>query len=290
MVLSSAFGGCGEGLDGDLRITYTEGFVSKKVSVFILAYNSEDRIARAVESVLWADEVVVVDSFSKDRTAEIAEELGAKVAQVKFEGFGKLRLDGIEHTSHDWIFSLDSDEECTPEAEKEIREIINSEDPAEAYHTPRRNIFMGRPIRFCGWYPDYRQPQLFKRGKMTFSEEELVHEGYQLDGKLGYMESDILQEPFWSLSEVLEKCNRYSTLGAEELALKGRKGSIPQAVVHGLAHFIQIYCLKLGVLDGGPGFMIALCKGLGSYFKYAKLAETNRKKANNREAISADVG
>ena len=251
--------------------------MEKKVSVFILAYNSEDRIERAVKSVLWADEVVVVDSYSEDRTAEIAESLGAKVAQVKFEGFGKLRLAGIEHTSHDWIFSLDSDEECTPEAEKEIRRIINSENSAEAYHTPRRNIFMGQPIRFSGWYPDYRQPQLFQRGKMTYPAEDLVHEGYRLDGRLGYMKRDIFQEPFWTLSEVLEKCNRYSTLGAEELASKGRSGGVFTGVVHGMAHFIQIYLFKLGIFDGGPGLMIALTKGLGSFMKYTKLAEINRK-------------
>ena len=155
-----------------------------QLSVYILAYNSEDRIACAVESVLWADEVVVVDSFSEDKTAEIAKQLGAKVVQVKFEGFGKLRLDAIENTTHDWIFSLDSDEQCTPEAKEEILRIINDVNSSDAYHTPRRNFFMGRPVRFSGWYPDYRQPQLFRRGTMTFSPEDLVHEGYHLTGKL----------------------------------------------------------------------------------------------------------
>ena len=251
--------------------------MSKKVSVFILAYNSEERIERAVKSVLWADEVVVVDSYSEDRTAEIAEKLGAKVAQVKFEGFGKLRLAGIKHTTYDWIFSLDSDEECTPEAEAEIREIINSPNPCEAYHTPRRNFFMGQPIRFSGWYPDYRQPQLFQRGKMTYPAEELVHEGYRLDGKLGYMKSDIFQEPFLTLSEIMEKCNRYSTLGAQGLAAKGRSGGVGRGVVHGIAHFFQIFVFKMGILDGAPGLMISICKGLGSFLKYAKLAEINRK-------------
>ena len=251
--------------------------MSKKVSVFILAYNSEDRIERAVKSVLWADEVVVVDSYSEDRTPEIAEKLGAKVAQVKFEGFGKLRLAGIEHTTHEWIFSLDSDEECTPEAEKEIRDIINSESPAQAYHTPRRNFFMGKPVRFSGWYPDYRQPQLFQRGKMTYPAEELVHEGYRLDGRLGYMKCDIYQEPFMTLSEIINKCNRYTSLGAEELAEKGRSGGVFIGLIHGAAHFIQIYFFKLGIFDGSPGFMISICKGLGSFLKYAKLGEINRK-------------
>ena len=158
--------------------------MSKKVSVFILAYNSEDRIERAVKSVLWADEVVVVDSYSKDRTAEIAEKLGATVAQVKFEGFGKLRLAGIKHTTYDWIFSLDSDEECTSEAEREIREIINSENPKE------RIIHQGRIFLWDNLYglvAGIRLPSAaaFPTRKDDVSAEELVHEGYRLDGRLG---------------------------------------------------------------------------------------------------------
>ena len=112
---------------------------------------------------------------------------------------------------------------------------------------------------------------------MTFSPEDLVHEGYQLTGELGYMKCDIIQVPFESLSEVMDKCNRYSTLGAEELARAGRRGSIPKAFMHGMAHFIKVYFFKLGIFDGGPGFMIAWCKALGSYFKYSKLSELNRK-------------
>jgi hypothetical protein len=227
--------------------------------------------------VQWADEIVVIDSHSTDRTGAIAEKHGARVVQIDFEGFGKLRIAGIEHTTHDWIFSLDTDERCTPEARDEILKIINSDNAADAYHTPRRNFFMGRPIRFSGFYPDYRQPQLFQRGKMTYPAEELVHEGYRLDGRLGYMKCDILQEPFWTLSEALEKCNRYSTLGAEGLAQKGRSGGVFKGVVHGIAHFIQIYFFKLGILDKGPGLMIAIAKGFGSFMKYAKLAEVNRK-------------
>ena len=132
------------------------------LSVYILAFNEEAKIGDTIKSVTWADEIVVIDSFSTDRTVEISEQLGAKVVQVKFEGFGKLRMAGIEHTSHDWIFSIDSDERCTPDAKTEILSTIGNDQSKDIFFMPRRNIFMGKKIRFCGWYPNYRQPQLFR--------------------------------------------------------------------------------------------------------------------------------
>ena len=147
-----------------------------KISVYVLAFNEEAKIEDCIKSVTWADEIVVIDSFSTDRTVEISEQLGAKVVQIKFDGFGKLRMAGIEHTSHDWIFSIDSDERCTPEAQEEILSTIENENSKDIYFMPRRNIFMGKKIRFCGWYPNYRQPQLFRRGKMTYEAKDLVHE------------------------------------------------------------------------------------------------------------------
>ena len=156
----------------------------QKISVYVLAYNEEDKIADTLKSVNWADEIVVIDSFSTDRTVEISQELGAKVVQEKFEGFGKLRMSGIKNTSYDWIFSIDSDERCTPEAKAEIISIINIEESKDIYFIPRRNIFMGKKIRFCGWYPNYRQPQLFRRGKMTYEAKDLVHENYIIAGSV----------------------------------------------------------------------------------------------------------
>ena len=251
--------------------------MSQKISIFILAYNSEANIGLALESAQWADEIVVIDSHSTDRTGAIAEKHGARVVQIDFEGFGKLRIAGIEHTTHDWIFSLDTDERCTPEARDEILKIINSDNAADAYHTPRRNFFMGRPIRFSGFYPDYRQPQLFRRGKMTFPAADLVHEGYELDGRLAEMKCAIEQIPFHNLSEVLVKANRYSSLSAEKLARTGRRTSGLGALVHASAMFLKMYILKLGFLDGLPGFIIAFSNFEGIFYKYAKLAELNRK-------------
>lgn len=251
--------------------------MTTKLSVFILAYNSEDKIEGALKSVQWVDEVVVIDSHSVDRTAEIAAKYGAKVVQFDFEGFGKLRLAGIANTTHDWIFSLDTDERCTPEAQEEIQRLIQSGDAADAYHTPRRNYFMGREIKYSGFYPDYRQPQLFRRGKMTFPSEDLVHEGYELDGQLDHMKNAIVQIPFLTLSEVLEKANRYSSLSAEKLSRKSRQTTGIGAFIHGLAMFLKMYVFKLGFLDGFPGFILAFSNFEGTFYKYAKLAEMNRK-------------
>jgi len=244
-----------------------------KISAYIIAYNEEAKIADAVESVLWADEVIVVDSHSTDRTAAIAGQLGAKVVQLDFNGFGKLRNDAIASCSHSWIFSLDADERCTSEAKEEILAIINSDDAADAYYTPRRNWFMGRWIEHSGWYPDYRQPQLFRAGALSFDERDEVHESFEIHGKIGHMKHAVLQIPFRNLEQVQHKSNRYSTLGADKLLRKGVQGSMGKALLHAIGAFLRIYILKLGFLDGWGGFVIAFGNFEGTFYRYAKLHE-----------------
>jgi len=251
--------------------------MNSKLSVYVLAFNEEAKIEDCIKSVLWADEVVLIDSHSTDKTAEITEDLGAKVVQVDFEGFGKIRMAGIEHTTHDWILSIDADERCTETAKNEILQTINSLKPKDAYYIPRINEFMGKKIRFCGWYPNYRQPQLFKRGKMTYEVKDLVHEDYKVDGTVGYLKKDITQIPFLSISEIFYKMNRYSELGAEKLQSKGKKlPSMTMIVLRSLWTFIRIYFLRLGILDGVPGFVIAFCNMEGTFYRYLKLRELHR--------------
>jgi len=247
------------------------------ISVYIIAYNEEEKIAAAVKSVQWADEVIVADSHSSDRTAEIAAELGARVVQLDFEGFGKLRNDAIAACSHDWVFSLDSDERCTPEAATEIRSIIRIPNAADAWYTPRRNWFMGRWIKHCGWYPDYRQPQLFRKGALLFNEADEVHEGYKVTGRVDYMTEAIWQFPFKDLSQLQEKAKRYSTLGAIKLERKAVKAGMGKALLRGLWAFMRIYILKLGFLDGWAGFMIAFGNLEGTFYRYAKCCESKNR-------------
>jgi glycosyltransferase involved in cell wall biosynthesis len=244
----------------------------QKISAYILAFNEAEKIADAVASVLWADEILVVDSASTDRTAEIAQSLGARVVQIPFQGFGDLRNRAIAHCRHEWIFSLDSDERCTAEVRDEILAILASAPAHDAYLVPRRNYMMGRWIRGSGWYPNFRQPQLFRRGAMRYDDNP-VHEGYQLltQRPLGQLQSAIWQLPFRNLEEVIGKMNRYSSLGVRKLA--GKRVSMAGALGHGIWSFIKHYLFKHGYRDGWAGFVIALGNFEGTFYRYAKRYE-----------------
>jgi len=163
-----------------------------QVSVYIIAYNEAEKVRATIESARWADEIVLVDSWSTDGTAAIAQEMGARVIQVQFKGFGDLRNHAVEACTHTWIFSLDADERCTPQVAAEVRSIIEDPKSLDAYWTPRRNYFMGRWIKHSGWYPNYRQPQLFRKGAMDYDLKP-VHEGYVLKSKrhVGHMHNAI---------------------------------------------------------------------------------------------------
>lgn len=244
-----------------------------KVSAYIIAYNEADKIEAAINSVLWADEIIVADSHSQDNTVALAEALGARVVQIPFRGFGDLRNQAMAACGHDWIFSLDSDERCTPEARDEILACLLAP-KADAYYIPRRNFFMGQWIRHSGYYPDYRQPQLFKKGTLVFKNDP-VHEEFSIVSArpVAYLTHPIWQFPFKNLEEIVRKANRYSSLGAEKLAQRGRYGSMWNALAHGFWSFFHMYILKRGILDGWPGFVIALANFEGTFYKYAKLHE-----------------
>ena len=241
----------------------------KKLSVYIIAYNEAEKIRETIESVLWADEIVLADSSSTDGTVQIAESLGARVVQIPFEGFGRLRNQAVEACTHEWIFSLDADERCTPEVRDEILRLLAGQPAHDAYLVPRRNYFMGRWIRHSGWYPNFRQPQLFRKGAIRCGESP-VHEEYELlsDKPVGRLEHAIWQIPFRNLEEVVRKANRYSTLGA--LKLNRRRVSMSAALFHGIWSFLKHYIAKRGCLDGWAGFMIALGNFEGTFYRYAK--------------------
>ena len=231
----------------------------------------------------------MADSNSTDRTTSIAEKLGAKVINIPFNGFGDLRNQAISHCNGDWIFSLDSDERCTIEAKNEILSLIET-DEYEIYKVPRKNFFMGRWIRYSGWYPNYRQPQLFKNGKMTYADES-VHEGYisHSDKKIGVLKSHIWQIPFKDFEEVIHKANRYSTLGVVKLENKNKTGSVFKAFLHGLWSFLKHYIFKLGFLDGSAGLVIAFGNFEGTFYRYIKLTEKQSNwKIPNSEPITKE--
>ncbi len=246
-----------------------------QISVYIITYNQIDKIAAAINSVLWADEIVLVDSHSTDGTPELAEKLGARIVQVPFRGFGDLRNQAVKACQYEWIFSLDSDERCTSEARDEILAIINNAvESQDYYYVPRRNYFMGRWIKHCGWYPNYRQPQLFRRGAIEYVADQ-VHENYHCHSQklAGYLKAHIYQVPFKNFSEMIAKTNRYSTLGVAQLKKKYPKPSMWRALTHSIWIFFRVYVLQCGMLDGWAGFLIARGHSYGAFYRYAKLYE-----------------
>jgi glycosyltransferase involved in cell wall biosynthesis len=250
------------------------------ISAYIIAFNEAEKIKAAAESVLWADEIVVIDSHSTDGTAEIATALGARVVQVAFNGFGELRNQAIAACRSDWIFSLDADERCTRQVRDEILELLAGTPPSDVYRVPRRSFMMGRWIRGSGWYPNFRQPQLFRKGSMRYTLEP-VHEGYAVstDRPIGTLQNAIWQFPFRNLEEVLHKANRYSSLGVPKLA--GKRVSMASALGHGIWSFLKHYIFKRGFIDGWAGFVIAFGNFEGTYYRYAKRYEEAQEEAHD---------
>jgi glycosyltransferase involved in cell wall biosynthesis len=251
-----------------------------KISACVITFNDEHTIRWSVTSVGWVDEIVVVDTGSTDRTIEIAESLGARIVRTTpFDGFGSMRNRANEACTHEWIFSLDADEHCTPELRDEIVATLAGAPAHDAFYIPRMNYFMGRWIRGSGWYRDHRTPQLFRKAAFRYT-ASLSHEGHELlsDRPVGHLDKVLWHFPFSDLNEVLYKANLYSTLGAKALegTLEGRPASMWGAMGHGLWAFVRMYFLKRGFIDGWAGFIIAMSNFEGTFYRYAKAYERSR--------------
>ena len=246
-----------------------------KLSVYVIAYNDEPNMQACLESVAgWGDELIVVDSHSTDRTAVISRAYTDKVYQVDFTGFGDLRNQAVAFTTHEWVFSLDSDERMTPELKDEIQLLLDRGPDKDAYFVPRKNYFLGRWIKHCGWYPDYRQPQLFRKSRFHYR-EELVHESFDCDGPVGFLKRPALQYPFRDIDHYVAKQERYSDLMARRMVEQGRKFSFHQMLTHPLGSVFKMYVLRAGFLDGMPGLILSGLYAYYTFMKYAKFWESS---------------
>lgn len=246
--------------------------LSQKISAVVIAYNDAPNIRRCLESVQWADELIVLDSHSTDGTTEICLEYTPLVFQETFSGFGRLRNIAVSKATHDWILSVDTDEWATEAVKQEIHQLLEIGPSAQAYFVPRRNYFLGRRIRHCGWYPDYRQPQFFHKGYMRYR-EDLVHESFELKGTVGYFKAEIDQIPFRNIDHFLRKMDRYSALRAEAMFEEGRIFRAHQLLSHPLFTFLKMYVGRLGFLDAKPGLILSILYAYYTFVKYAKLWE-----------------
>jgi glycosyltransferase involved in cell wall biosynthesis len=245
------------------------------LSVIIITKNEAENIRACIESVAWADEIIVVDSGSSDATVEICRELGAQVYVHDWPGFGMQKNRALGYATKDWVFSIDADERVTHELREEIQSAMQR-GQAEGYEIPRLSSFCGRYMHHSGWYPDYVL-RLFRRGSGKFS-DDLVHERVIVNGAIAKLQQLLLHESFRDLEQLLAKINHYSTASAQMLHRKNRTASLKKAVGHALWAFFRSYFLRAGFLDGREGFMLAVSTAEGTYYRYLKLMFLAEKK------------
>ena len=238
------------------------------LSVIIITKNESANIRDCLESVAWAGEIIIVDSGSTDETVEICKGFGAQVYVHDWPGFGAQKNRALNYVSKDWVLSLDADERVTPTLRTEIESVLQNP-LADGYQIPRLSSFCGRFMRHSGWYPDYVL-RLFRRAKGSFS-DVLVHESVLLQGSVIRLKQPLLHYSYRNFEDVLSKLNNYSSAASIMLQRKGKKGSLIQAVLHGLWAFIRTYFLRAGFLDGQEGFMLAVVNAENSYYRYIKL-------------------
>jgi len=249
------------------------------LSVVVITLDEEAKIAQCLASVSFADEVIVLDSGSRDRTVELALAAGARVERsAGWPGFGPQKNRALAFATRHWVFSIDADERVPPELRDEMLAVVRSADAgADAWDMPRRSSYCGQYMAHSGWYPD-RVTRLFRRGRARFS-DDVVHERLLTDGAVGHLRSDLLHESFDDLGDVLGKLDAYSTAGAQRMWQQGRRTSLAGAVAHGLWAFLRTYLLQRGFLDGRMGFVLAVSNAEGTYYRYLKLWLLQRRPA-----------
>ena len=243
------------------------------LTVAIIALNAASQLEALLESVGFADEILVVDSGSKDETVAIAERFGAHVIQKDWQGFGKQKQFAVSSARNDWVLCLDVDERVTPQLENAIRETI-ANPHYKAYRMPRRNRFLGAWLAHGEGYPDWTL-RLFDRREANWSNDP-VHETVLTTLEVGRLDGDLLHDSAEDIATYMAKQYRYSTLHAEALFNQGVRGGYARLFVSPLARFVKFYFMKLGFLDGGPGFAHVVIGCNNTFHKYLKLIELQR--------------
>ncbi len=244
----------------------------QKLSVTIITLNEEKHIREALESVTWADEIVVVDSFSSDRTVEICKEYTPQVFQIPWHGFVEQKNIATGKTAHNWILNIDADEQVSPQLAQEIREALtvcgqDARTP-KGYFMPRKTFYLGDWIRHCGWYPEYKLRLFDKRAGRWVG--KTLHEKVDVTGQTAYFAHDLYHDTYNDISDHVQTMNTYSSLAAAQ-----KTGSISGAgiLLRTVLAFLKKYFLKQGFRDGTRGVIVCLLSAFTVTLKYAKLWE-----------------
>lgn len=238
------------------------------ISATIVTLNEEKNIARAIASLACADEVLVVDSGSSDRTVEIATSLGARVIEEPWRGYAGQKNFAAKAATNDWILSIDADEELTKELQAEITALKAGEPELAGYTMPRLAQYLGRWIRHSGWYPD-RKIRLYHRGRAAW-EGAFVHESVKTTGRTADLRGNLLHYTCASLTQHVRTMDRYTGLAAQEMLTNGKSASVGMLVFDPLWTFFRTYIMKRGFLDGPQGVAIAWMAAFYVFLKYAR--------------------
>jgi glycosyltransferase involved in cell wall biosynthesis len=252
-----------------------------KISVYMITYNNERTVERALQSVAWADEIVVVDSFSQDKTVEICRKFTDKVFQRKWPGYRDQYQYAADLTAHEWIMFVDADEEVSPELAAEIRKKLNERaGDWDGFFAYRRTYYLGRWIRFGGWYPD-GEIRLYRRSRGRW--EGGLHAKIVVDGKVDSLKSQYLHYTYRNISDQIQTIDQYTKVAAEDLFKNGEKFCLSKLLFRPPLRFVKEYILKSGFRDGLPGLIIVVSTMYYVFVKYAKLWElrTSRKQDGN---------
>jgi glycosyltransferase involved in cell wall biosynthesis len=243
-----------------------------KLSIAIITKNEEDNLTDCLRSASFADDIVVVDSGSTDRTVEVAGDFGCRVFVEDWKGYGPQKNSALNKCKNEWAFILDADERMPEETARSIMRVLERPE-AVAYRLNRRNFLHGRWMKHSGYWPD-KQIRLVNRTRGRF--QNAIHERWEAKGLIQDMDAHIDHHAFNNYSDMLKTLNDYSTVIAKELFASGRRANALTPAYHGIGMFFKIYLLEKGFLDGMDGFVTALTKSGGSFFKYAKLLELQR--------------
>jgi len=242
-----------------------------RLSVVVITLNEEERIRETLASVAWADEIVVIDAGSEDKTVALAREFTDHVIIHPWEGFAAQKNYGIEQATGEWILSLDADEQVEPALRAEIATVLSAREASAGYRIARRNVMWGRFIRHGRLYPDW-QLRLFRRGRGRFV-ERAVHESVQVDGDVGRLVAPLLHRSYRDVGDFLRRADRYSTLAADDWVRAGRPFHAIELVTAPLGRFVSMFVLHRGFLDGWRGFLLAVLYAYYVFIRSAKIWE-----------------
>jgi glycosyltransferase involved in cell wall biosynthesis len=249
----------------------------QRLTAIVTSYNEETNIGDCLASIQFADEIVLVDSFSTDRTLEISRPLATRILQHDYVNPAAQKNWMIPQAIHPWVLILDADERVTPELASEIKTIL--EKPRhDGYWIRRRNFFWAKEIRHGTWKTD-KVLRLFRRDCGRYQNKQ-VHEEIELPTPPGWCRERLLHYSYRSLDDFVRKVSRYSNWGAQDAASRGVRGTAWRIVGHAGAHFLKSYFLKAGFRDGAEGLIIAFMEAYGGFLKYARLYEMQRKRAS----------